>query len=197
MSKPVRATDHRARVHVAGPSRQWRPGCFPESVAFSPSGREIAIGVFDIGERGLLLLDAQTLQPLRRQPGGLQAHIQARSLDYSTDGRYLAMTWEDFNPDPLYLGHWVYVWDLAKPAVPVRRIRLSAPSSRPWSPRPIFVPDDRTLLIPAFDGSEYEWDISLDHAVDFACRIVGRSVTQAEWNAVLPNEPYQETCPEG
>jgi WD40 repeat protein len=60
-----------------------------------------------------------------------------------------------------------------------------------------FLPDNQTVRIAAVDGAVYDWDTSVDHAVDTACRIlVGRSMTEAEWSAVLPNQPYQPTCPE-
>jgi hypothetical protein len=60
-----------------------------------------------------------------------------------------------------------------------------------------FLPDNQTVRIAAVDGAVYDWDTSVDHAVDSACRIlVGRSMTESEWSAVLPNQPYRQTCPE-
>jgi hypothetical protein len=55
--------------------------------------------------------------------------------------------------------------------------------------------DDQVVQIASLDGAVYEWDTSAEHAVEFACRIVGRSLSTAEGDAVLPNRPYQETCP--
>jgi WD40 repeat protein len=59
---------------------------------------------------------------------------------------------------------------------------------------PVFLDDDRTLLIGVWDGSVYEWDTSVEHAVETACSIVGRGLTEAEWRLAFGDRPYVETC---
>jgi len=36
----------------------------------------------------------------------------------------------------------------------------------------------------------------LDRALDFACQMAGRDLTEAEWEDFLPAQPYRPVCPE-
>jgi len=38
--------------------------------------------------------------------------------------------------------------------------------------------------------------VQLDGLVDVACSIVGRNLTQAEWQQYFPGEEYRITCPQ-
>jgi hypothetical protein len=48
-----------------------------------------------------------------------------------------------------------------------------------------FLDGDRTLLIACWDRSVYEWDTSVQHALDTACDIVDRGLSEAEWQAAF------------
>ena len=43
----------------------------------------------------------------------------------------------------------------------------------------------------------YEWDTDLEHAVDFACRVAGRDLTEAEWAAQFPRPALPADLPAG
>ena len=44
-------------------------------------------------------------------------------------------------------------------------------------------------------GRAIVWDVSPDALIERACDIARRDLSQEEWDAVVPNRPYQETCP--
>jgi WD40 repeat protein len=103
------------------------------------------------------------------------------SLTYSSDGERLVSSDESGR---------VTLWD-GRTAAPLGTVE---PADGTTSVA--FLPDNQTVRIAAADGAVYEWDTSLDHAVGSACRILlGESMTEAEWTAVLPNQPYEQTCP--
>jgi len=59
-----------------------------------------------------------------------------------------------------------------------------------------FGQDPNTIRIAAWDsGPIYEWDPRISTAVDFACEVAGRDLTEAEWHQTFGDRPYQETCP--
>ena len=42
---------------------------------------------------------------------------------------------------------------------------------------------DAVLIVDVGMGPVYEWNTDLEHAVDFACRVAGRDLSEAEWAA--------------
>jgi hypothetical protein len=58
-------------------------------------------------------------------------------------------------------------------------------------------PDGRTLLITPWAGHDsFVWDPSASRAVDFACRMAGRDLSQEEWRQNFGSLPYRRTCPQ-
>lgn len=39
-------------------------------------------------------------------------------------------------------------------------------------------------------------ETGLDRAIDFACQMAGRNLTEAKWEQFLPAQPYQSVCPQ-
>jgi DNA-binding SARP family transcriptional activator/WD40 repeat protein/energy-coupling factor transporter ATP-binding protein EcfA2 len=58
----------------------------------------------------------------------------------------------------------------------------------------LFTPDGRRLFIVSETGEAWVWDVDPSSWEARACRIAGRSLTPAEWQAHLPDRPYQPTC---
>ncbi len=58
-----------------------------------------------------------------------------------------------------------------------------------------FAADGRSAVIVSPFAGVYVWDTSLDHALEFACRLAGRDLTQVEWQESFGDRPYEETCP--
>lgn len=61
--------------------------------------------------------------------------------------------------------------------------------------RPAFSPDAQALAIPSYDGTTVVWDLEPSHWLDAACDLVGRNLTQAEWDLYLGDLDYRKTCP--
>jgi WD40 repeat protein len=57
-----------------------------------------------------------------------------------------------------------------------------------------FTADDQ-ITVASYDGRVYQWDTDFDRAVAFACQMAGRNLSETEWEAALPDLPYEETCP--
>ncbi len=51
-------------------------------------------------------------------------------------------------------------------------------------------------MISTYRDALYRWDTTTQHAVDFACDLVGRDFTEAEWARFFGTRPYQQTCPQ-
>jgi hypothetical protein len=58
-----------------------------------------------------------------------------------------------------------------------------------------FIGDTHDVAIASYDGRVYRWDTDLNRAFDFACQMAGRTLTEEEWAAYLPDQPYQDVCP--
>ena len=59
-----------------------------------------------------------------------------------------------------------------------------------------FIGDTHDVAIASHDGTVYRWETDLDRALDFACQMAGRDLTEEEWEQVLPAQPYQSVCPQ-
>jgi DNA-binding SARP family transcriptional activator/WD40 repeat protein/energy-coupling factor transporter ATP-binding protein EcfA2 len=59
-----------------------------------------------------------------------------------------------------------------------------------------FIGDTHNVVIASYDGSIYRWDTDLDRALEFACQMAGRDLTEDEWAQFLPAQPYRPVCPE-
>jgi WD40 repeat protein len=57
-----------------------------------------------------------------------------------------------------------------------------------------FIGDSHDVAIASYDGRVYRWDTDLDRAIDFACQMAGRTLTEEEWEEYLPAQPYQSVC---
>jgi WD40 repeat protein len=146
-------------------------------VEFSPDGRHAAIGAAESGE--VFILDLQTGDPVRPPVAGHDGFIL--SLAYSPDGQRLLSSSIDYG---------VAVW-----AGTTGRLvsRLVAPDPQVTS---AFGSGEHSVVLsPEFGGPVYEWDTSVEHAIDFACRAAGRDFTEAEWSRHFGGRPFAETCP--
>lgn len=59
-----------------------------------------------------------------------------------------------------------------------------------------FIGDSQNVAIASYDGRVYRWETDLDRALDFACQMAGRNLTEEEWAEFLPEQPYQSVCPD-
>jgi WD40 repeat protein len=144
---------------------------------FSPDGRRFAVpGI--AGE--LRLLDVESggwMGPSRVAHGG-----GTSSAMFAPDGTAFVTGG---------LGGAVGLWDGRTGA----RVTTVVPARSDDQPNPRFLPDGHTVLISSVDGTISTWDTRIEHAVEFACQVAGRNLTQNEWRDVFGSRPYRETCP--
>ena len=82
-----------------------------------------------------------------------------------------------------------------------RRWTCWAPSTHPTEGEPVpagaqFIGDSHDVAIASYDGRVYRWETDLERAIDFACQMAGRNLTEEEWEEFLPAQPYQSVCPD-
>jgi DNA-binding SARP family transcriptional activator/WD40 repeat protein len=145
------------------------------SAVVSPDGERLAVGSSD----GLEIVELETGRSLHSVDLGASHETEGRHLAWSGDGERVATNDSSGR---------VSLWD-GRTSQLLGTVRPGDVDSATT-----FLDDDRTLLIVGWDGAVYEWDTSLAHAVDTACGIVGRGLTEAEWRASFGGRPYQRIC---
>jgi WD40 repeat protein len=162
------------RATPVEPSGQPFAGARNNTVA--PDGRTVGIG----GTLGdVMVVDAVSseVSPLLHAHDGF-----VESVTFAPDYATFVTTGQD---------GVVALWDAATqkflgsvlPLGPSRRVRAS------------FVAADRVLIV--YDTGEiFEWDPRPDSWENYACKVAGRNLEQAEWAELFPGEPYRVTCPD-
>jgi WD40 repeat protein/DNA-binding SARP family transcriptional activator len=148
----------------------------PISADFSPDGERAAIAL-QTGEVGVL--DVSTAEWVRAPLDG--HHSTAITVRYSPDGDTLVSGGLDGR---------VALWDGNTGA-----LLGSVVASPNVATAAGFAPDGHTVVIASTDGTVARWDTQVEQWISAACAIAGRSVTPAEWAAILPNRPFINTCP--
>ena len=80
------------------------------------------------------------------------------------------------------------MWDLHTRT----RVGEEFPDTKGPAPSVAFKPDGR--LIVGELVSAIEWPLDRPTLQRFACGVAGRDITRAEWEDVLPNQPFRRVC---
>jgi DNA-binding SARP family transcriptional activator/WD40 repeat protein len=146
-----------------------------QSAALSPDGSRLALG----SAEGLEIVELATGRTLHWADMGAGHETEGRHATWSGDGHLVATNDGSGR---------VSLWSGRTSAL------LGTVSPGGTNSASVFLDDDRTLLIAGWDGAVYEWNTSMDHAVEFACGIVGRGLTEEEWRASFGGREYQKVC---
>jgi WD40 repeat protein len=148
------------------------------NVTFSPDGATLAI--VD-GDRAIQLWDVASRQLLGEPLRGHTDPIS--SIAFSPDGTMLVSSSWDGS---------IWLWDV------VSRQPLGDPirGHTDGVTNVAFSPDSRVLASSNADGTIRLWDVDLKSWIERACRMVGRNLSQNEWEILIgPERPYERTCP--
>jgi WD40 repeat protein/DNA-binding SARP family transcriptional activator len=143
----------------------------------SNDGRMIVTG----GQAGPRLWQIATGNPLGPALTGLNGF--ADTVDMSPDGRSVVGADES--------GH-VLLWDV--PTGTSLGDPLPGPGPDDNWLAAYFTPDGRDVFVVSETGSAWVWDVDPSDWGTRACRVAGRSLTQQEWQKLLPDRPYHATC---
>ena len=116
-------------------------------------------------------------------PAGSEIQAATGPIDpvsFSPDGQLLAASSGD---------QTATLWDLAthKPVGETFPVRQGA------IPTAQFAPDGDLVIVGEADATI--WPMDPEAWKSFACQAAGRDLTSAEWEDLLPDRPYQPTCP--
>ena len=151
---------------------------FAQASVASPDGSTVAVA----GDTGqIVTIDVSTGDEQRST--GLGAVMLW--LEYSDDGELLVSGAEDGG---------VSLWDAST-------LDLLGTVFPPHLGEPVpagaqFIGDSHDVAIASYDGKVYRWDTDVERAIDFACQMAGRNLTEEEWEQYLPAQPYQSVCPD-
>jgi DNA-binding SARP family transcriptional activator/WD40 repeat protein len=147
-------------------------------LSFSHDGRMLAAG----GAFGLLhVWDTATWQPVRDPPTVHDAALL--QVEWRPDDRTVVTSGGDGT---------VSLFDVDRGLVRGRPLRASG---EPEDGYAFLLPESTDELV-ALSGDRTGWRYPLDPSVwlDEACTIVGRDLTQAEWDTYLPGRDREPTC---
>ena len=150
----------------------------PYTSVASPDGSTVAVAG-DTGE--IVTIDVSTGDE-RRRSTGVGAEIWW--LNYSDDGERLVSGAADGG---------VSLWD----ATTLDLLGTVHPPHR-GEPVPAgaqFIGGSHDVAIASYDGHVYRWQTDPDRALEFACQMAGRNLTEDEWAEFLPAQPYRDVCP--
>ncbi len=144
----------------------------------SPDGSTVAVA----GNTGELVTIDVATGSQRKGSTGLSDEVWW--LNYSDDGERLVSGAADGG---------VSLWDAAT-------LDLLGTVYPPHKGDPVasgvqFIGDTHDVAIASYDGRVYRWETDLDRAIDFACQMAGRNLTEEEWEEFLPKHPYRDVCP--
>jgi WD40 repeat protein/DNA-binding SARP family transcriptional activator/energy-coupling factor transporter ATP-binding protein EcfA2 len=158
---------------------EWDVDVLAYAAASSPDGSTLAVA----GNAGeIVTTDVRTGDELRRSTS---LGFTVRWLAYSDDGELLLSAAENGG---------VSLWD----ATTLDPLGTAYPPHH-GAPIPAgaqFIGDSHDVAIASYDGKVYRWETDLDRALDFACQMAGRDLTEDEWAQFLPAQPYESVCPQ-
>jgi len=179
----IRLWDVRSRTRLDPPlavrDREGR-AVFPVDLAFSPDGDRLSAAT----ETGTILLwDVRTRS--RIGAGMAREGESPTNLAFSPDGSTLAAAAEDT----------IVLWDLRTQ----RRLGRPLTGHEQEVTAVTFSPDGRTLASGGADRTVRLWEGLLwrdpGELRDQVCRMVGTSISRADWAELATTVPYRESCP--
>jgi WD40 repeat protein len=151
------------------------------SAAYSPDGARVAVA----SETGEVVTIDVSSGRVRRAPATGHA-ASAYRVRWSPDGSLIVSGAADGS---------VSLWD-GESLDLLGTVLAATTQADPLPISPGFSGEDAVTLA-SYDGHVYRWHTDPGHALEYACRMAGRNLTESEWGRAMPDLPYQKTCPAG
>ncbi|HEY1274719.1 MAG TPA: BTAD domain-containing putative transcriptional regulator [Thermoleophilaceae bacterium] len=156
-----------------------KSGDFPRSAAFSPDGEQLFVGQYDGRGR---LFSTRTWKPVGRP---LVAHSgRINTAEFTPDGRMLVTAAADGT---------AVLWDV-KSQRPIGPPLALAPNTYASA---ALGPSGGRLFAVSTRGEGIAFVMSPEAWKRHACRVAGRELSAAEWEAELPARAYERVCAGG
>lgn len=112
-----------------------------------------------------------------------------RSAKFSPDGRRVAVGMDNGA---------LRMWDVTAGRWIGDDVVHAGEAGTNFGPRAAFSPDGRRMVWGGPHGSfrEWDWDIDPDKWVQRGCALVGRNMTEQEWQLHYPHKEYERLCPD-
>jgi WD40 repeat protein/DNA-binding SARP family transcriptional activator len=143
---------------------------------FSPDGKLLAVGNRSGETR---VYDAATFKPVTRVLSGEAGGIVGAAI---TPDNHTLATGSQTGA--------VQLWDIHSG----QALGPPLPGVSSSGAIPAFTPDGSHLVASYATGRAYVWDMRPRSLVEHACKVAGRRLTRAEWEAFLPGRAYAPAC---
>ncbi|HEY1740637.1 MAG TPA: hypothetical protein VGI86_18125, partial [Acidimicrobiia bacterium] len=153
-----------------------KSGTLNLGVAFSPNGKQLAVG---FGDGTAQLLDAHTGTP-QGPPIAFNRGLVG-GIAYTPDSNTIAFGQNDGS---IFLVDARSGQSLGAPLTGHTQLVVGM----------AFMADGEHLASTGYDGTVRVWDLDTAPLVARACTMAGRNLTRAEWTQYLPGRPYQPVC---
>jgi WD40 repeat protein/class 3 adenylate cyclase len=160
-------------------TRRFSPGgLYTFGTVFSPDGSKVATGDWDGSIDIWSARSGKRIGARIPDPG----QTDVLSTAWSPDGRTIAIT---------DAGSALRLFDVASRQEIGPPIQLSPGQENPYV---AFTPDGSRVIVTDQTGRLWIFPITVTSWEHEACRIANRNFTRAEWSALLPGQPYRQTC---
>jgi WD40 repeat protein len=167
-------------VHTLGLGDLTVGGLAPAPMTFSPDGRRLAAGAW-FGR--VVVWDTRSWQILSTWDAASGFGID--SLLFTPDSEFLITG----------AASTASMWSVEQGAG--GGVRLDVDPLRPEAAVAVGTRDEGRTLVTFTEGTGVRtWTVEPQRLLEHACTVVGRNLTQEEWDEVLPDRPYERTCHE-
>jgi WD40 repeat protein len=150
-------------------------------MAFSPDGRTVAVGY----QTATVLWDI-TDPDDPNELSTLTGYATGQSVEFGPNGRTLA-TGELLPVENDVTKGTTHLWDISDPHHPAAFATIDSGAAMSFA-------SPGELVVAGYQATVDVWPSTPRSAVRRACAFIGESITSAQWQRYLPDQPYHPPC---